>query len=326
MLEGVETLEEKGLIARWLEQLRVSDLAEQRDLDKWTQRSKQELQKMITPPSTAKRPAKNVAWIASAAAILLFVSTGLLIWFYNNQPAKKNLQPLVYNEYRTVAGQRKLLVLSDGSRIWLGNASKIRYPKDFQNNKRDVFLDGQAFFEVSPDAERPFHVHVGELDVKVLGTSFDVENYVTDKEQMITVVSGKVSVQAKHKNNQYWILENRGQVVYNPIEKRGYKREVDVADVVSRRNGELVLNNEALKSIAVELERWYGVEIEVVSPALNSKRLSLSVKDDPLQRVLNMLSIAGDFRFEIQGKHIKLYKERGTHDIVIITTRFLTIK
>lgn len=311
MLEGVEIHEEKELIARWLEQLHVSDQAEQQDLDKWTQRSKEELRKMITPPYSAKRWSKSITWIASAATILLFVSTSLLIWLYNTQPAKKNQQPLVYNEYRTVAGQRKLLTLSDGSRIWLGNASKVRYPANFSHDKRDVFLDGQAFFEVSPEAERPFHVHVGELDVKVLGTSFDVENYAADKEQMITVVSGKVSVQAKHKNNQYWILENRGQVVYNPIEKRGYKREVDVTEVVSRRNGELVLNNEALKSIAVELERWYGVEIEVVSPVLNSKRLSLSVKDEPLQRVLNMLSIAGDFRFEIQGKHIKLYKRKG---------------
>lgn len=310
MLEGVETPEEKESIAQWLDQLNMSEPMEQQELNEWTQRSKEELQKMIKSPSSSQSWTKNATWIASAAAILLFVSVALLMWFDNRQPAEKEQPTTIYAEYSTRSGQRKLLTLSDGSQIWLGNASKIRYPKDFQKDKREIFLEGQAFFDVSHDSTRPFYVHVGELDVKVLGTSFDVENYTADGEQTITVASGKVLVQPLH-NDQQWILEKGGQVVYSLADKKGVKREVDLAVILGRKNGELVFRNETLATIVVQLERWYDVEIDLVSPVLKDKRLSLSVKDEALERVLSMLSVAGDFRFEIQGKKVTLYKRKG---------------
>ena len=308
-IEGSASSDEQALLARWLEQLDIGDEMDKRMLAEWKIRSMAGLRKTMKSPTPTSRKSRvrKLAWIASAAAVLLVAVTAILTRPYGDWPADKEQQAIVYSEYSTSAGQRKLLTLSDGSRVWLGNASKIRYPKDFQEDKREIVLEGQAFFEVTPDSARPFHVHAGELDIKVLGTSFDVKHYAGDEEQTVTVASGKVSVQPLHAGKQ-WILEKGRQVVYYPADKNGMVRAADLAVAISWKNGELVFRDDPLETIAVRLERWYGVKIAIASPTLNTKRLSLSVRDESLQRVLHMLAMAGGFRFEIDGSNVKIWK------------------
>ncbi|GGC23654.1 hypothetical protein GCM10011386_14500 [Parapedobacter defluvii] len=309
VIEGAASSDEQALVARWLDQLDTDEGMDEQAADEWKARSIAELQKAIKPPIPIQSRARKFVWVASAVVVLLVAVTALLIRFYNQQPTevKTSSQVLAYTEHSTTAGQRKLLTLADGSRIWLGNVSTVRYPKDFQPGKREVFLEGQAFFEVSPDSTRPFLVHTGGLNVRVLGTSFNVKSYSDEGVQTVSVATGKVSVKPTN-DGQEWMLEKGQQVSYHLATKKGVMQETDLSAALNWKDGELIFRDMSLDEIAVQLERWYGVTITIASPSVNNRQLSLSVKDEPLQAVLKMLSLAGDFRFEIRGNHVRIWK------------------
>ncbi len=306
MIEGTASPDEQELVARWLDQLDANIGMDKQQLDAWRTRSMADLQKTIKPPITIKSRTRNVVWATSAAAVLVCAITWWLAWPHRQADQAEQLEA-TYVTHSTIAGQRKLLTLADGSRVWLGNASSIRYLKDFQPDRRELFLKGQAFFEVEPDTSRPFLVHTDELDIKVLGTSFNVKSYGDETAQMVTVATGKVSVMPSH-HGQEWMLEKGEQVIYHAVYKTFIKQKTDLSVALSWKDGELIFRNEPLKAIAEQLERWYGVTIDIASPSITNKQLSLSIKDEPLQRVLKMLSLAGDFHVEIHGSHVKIWK------------------
>ncbi|SEK27667.1 FecR family protein [Parapedobacter koreensis] len=309
VIEGTASPDEQALVARWLDQLDTDEGMDKQAAEEWKARSIAELRKAIKPPIPIQSRTRKFVWAASAAAVLLFAIATLIIRFYSQQPigVEAGSQVLVYTEHSTIAGQRKLLKLADGSRVWLGNVSTIRYPKDFQPDKREVFLEGQAFFEVSPDSIRPFLVHTDGLDVRVLGTSFNVKSYSNEGVQTVSVATGKVSVKPTN-DRQEWMLEKGQQVSYHSATKKGVMQETDLSEALNWKDGELIFRDMPLEEIAMQLERWYGVTITIASPSVNNRQLSLSVKDEPLQAVLKMLSLAGDFHFEIRGNHVKIWK------------------
>ncbi|WP_134090179.1 FecR family protein [Olivibacter sp. XZL3] len=306
VMEGTASPDEEALVARWLDQLKIDDEMDEQTVDEWQGRSMADLRKAITPPVAARSRTSRLIWTSSAAAVLLC----FLTWWLASphKPGEPAVAPeVIYATHSTIGGQRKLLTLADGSRVWLGNASSIRYPKDFQHGKRELFLEGQAFFEVKPDKNKPFWVHANGLDIKVLGTSFNVKSYGDETMQTVTVATGKVSVNPAQ-DGQEWMLEKGEQVIYHSADKTGIKQMADLSVALSWKNGVLIFRNEPLEEIAEQLERWYGVSIEITSPSIANKQLSLSIKDEPLQRVLKMLSLAGDFRVEIRGSRVTICK------------------
>lgn len=308
VLNGTASPDEQALVARWLDRLQLNENLDRMTLDNWRKRSMNEFRKSVLNPSPTtptRHWKRNYLQISVAAAVLLALAATAYLSRGVYSSADKPKQELAYTSHETTAGQRKLLTLADGSRVWLGNVSSVRYPKNFQTGKREVLLKGQAFFEIVPDATRPFLVRTDELDIRVLGTSFDVKSYPGDHEQTITVASGKVAVQPVQ-NKQQWIVESGQQVVYETATKSGGKRVADLAVMLAWKGGELVFKEQSLREIAIQLERWYGVEIEISSLSLGNKKLSLSVKDEPLEKVLNMLAMAGGFRIDMNGKHIKI--------------------
>lgn len=305
MLDGTASPEEQELLVRWLNQLEIGRPVSQQETDERQEQAVVNLLRMTGPAAVVKWTRK-AAWPAAAAAILLVAATAWLL-----RPAaptriiEEVQQTVVYTVHTATAGQRKLLTLSDGSRVWLGNASTIRYPKDFQTDTREVVLEGHAFFEVTPDAERPFYVHTDELTIRVLGTSFDVKHYPGDAERTVTVASGKVSVAPAH-SQQAWALEKGQQVMYYPATKSGDLKAADLSVALSWKDGELIFRDKPLEEIRIQLERWYGVDIRITSDLLKNRKLSLSVKNEPLETVLKMLAIAGEFHFEIDEKTVNI--------------------
>src|SRR5690606_25989826 len=120
--------------------------------------------------------------------------------------------------------------------------------------------------------------------------------------------SGKVSVKPTHDGGE-WMLGKGEQVSYRPADKRATVSVADLPVALSWKDGELIFRETPLEAIAVQLERWYGVTIQVAPQALQTKQLSLSVKNEPLQTVLKMLSMAGDFDFEIKERNVKIWNK-----------------
>ncbi len=146
-----------------------------------------------------RKPSVVFAFLLKAAAILFLPMLAGSYYLGTLRHEKQAmLSKPVYNEVSAAFGTRSMLTLDDGSRVWLNSGSKLRYPKDFSaRRRREVFLSGEAYFEVQSDASRPFIVHTKNLNVRATGTRFNVNASSIEKTCQVTLVEGKVTVYKK---------------------------------------------------------------------------------------------------------------------------------
>ncbi|WP_461643517.1 FecR family protein [Labilibaculum euxinus] len=179
---------------------------------------------------------------------------------------------LEYNTIVTPVKGEYAMVLSDGTKVWLNAQTELEYPVKFGKGKREVTLKGEAYFEVSKDAARPFTVHMNDgSDVEVLGTSFNVMAYDDEAEVQTTLVEGKVK-----------FAYGGNQVLLAPGEQAGLDRnsnqirvrEVKTYEYSAWKDGKFVFNREPLGSVFRKMSRWYGVEINCKDDALLNRRIS----------------------------------------------------
>lgn len=170
---------------------------------------------------------------------------------------KTNAKKIVYNTIKVPYGGEYRLELSDGSKVWLNAGSELNYPVNFVGANRQVTLAGEAYFEVSPDKERPFIVNTKHSKIKVFGTAFNVMSYEEDKMQQVTLVEGSVGVDVKghetllQPGQQARVDKHAGQIEVT---------EVDVALYTSWTGGVLKFKNMPLRDLASRLSRWYNVD------------------------------------------------------------------
>lgn len=246
-----------------------------------------------TYPVSQTPQRKLVIWKAVAAAAILAIVFGT--WLYRApQPAAA----ISYTTISTTVGQRKIVTLPDGSTVWLNNQSELHFPTQFNLKNRQVKLIGEAFFEVIHDPKRPFTVKTGALSTRVLGTSFNIRNYIDDQTTDVVVVTGMVGV--KPATGQSRILKPGNQLSYERATGQMLQNSVDPKDHISWQQGALVFKNEKLEVICKRLERWFGVKIEIQTPALKNRKLSIRHGNESLAVVLKTLSLVGDFKYELK--------------------------
>ena len=167
----------------------------------------------------------------------------------------------VKDEYNTIVVPRRgeyRLVLADGSKVYLNSESELRFPVVFTGGERRVYLSGEAFFEVAPDAEKPFIVEANDVDVRVLGTRFNVNAYIPDRAIRTTLVSGKVRV-SDRSGEESAILAPGQQAVWQ--EGHFSTRNVDVSAFTAWIDGKFYFEEGAtLEEIAEQLQRWYDID------------------------------------------------------------------
>jgi len=239
--------------------------------------------------------------IKIAAVLLLICSTALLIYKGNN---RKSIA--IYHETSALAGEKKQITLSDGSVISINSESSIRYPEVFTGSTREIYLSGEAFFEISHDKQHPFIIKTERLKVKVLGTSFGVKAYHQDEEVEVAVATGKVGVISNSKsNNKVWTLTPGQQMNYNKSTGNFSRQQVSTTAIKNWQQNILEFNFETLENISVKLERVYGVTFIFKDKSLLKKRFQLKVKNEALSNIMKLLSISGDrFRYKIIGKQV----------------------
>lgn len=149
------------------------------------------------------------------------------------------------------------MTLSDGTKVWINAESEIKYPVVFGPDKREVFITGEAFFEVVKDSLRPFIVHTPNAQTTVLGTSFNVMAYPDERHTEITLLKGAVVVEAAGRN-QY--IKPGQQVQVDNVSKEMNCREVNAGRYASWKDGLFDFEGMKLEDLAVELSRWYDVD------------------------------------------------------------------
>jgi ferric-dicitrate binding protein FerR (iron transport regulator) len=192
------------------------------------------------------------------------------------------------------------LVLSDGTEVWLNATSKLRFPFSFAGNKREVYLEGEGYFQVTKNAAKPFIVHTLQTDVEVLGTAFNINAYEHGNTRT-SLVEGAVISKAGGKQVN---LQPGQEAIFNS--HAGYDvRSFESADVLAWMRGLYVFHNTSLTEIAGVIERWYGVHIEFDTPGLGNKKFTGGLhKQDQLQDFLETMQVIGDFKYHYDEKGV----------------------
>lgn len=196
------------------------------------------------------------------------------------------------------------LLLSDGTEVWLNATSRLRFPFNFTGDKREVYLDGEAYFQVSKNDAKPFIVHTEQTDILVLGTSFNVNAY-SDGLTRTSLVTGAVITKADGKEVQ---LKPGQEAVYSS--DKGYRiTEFDDSEVLAWMKGVYVFHNTPLSDIASVIERWYGVEVVFDNKELAGKKFTGGLeKLQHLDYFLETMELIGDIHHSYDAKgalHLK---------------------
>jgi transmembrane sensor len=173
---------------------------------------------------------------------------------------------------QTASDQKKQMVLSDGSKIWLNAGSELKYPEKFNGTTREVFLTGEAYFDIKHDASKAFIVHTGNLVTTVLGTAFDIKANKTDRLIIVTVTRGKVSV-SEGKRLLGLITPNQ-QISYNKQNKFHVETSVDASRVIAWQSAELRFEDITFQEAAKILSERFHVKITFNNDKIKACRFS----------------------------------------------------
>lgn len=207
-----------------------------------------------------------------------------------------------FNQLRVPYGKRAFLKLSDGTSLWVNTGTTVTYPSTFAKDKREIFVDGEVFAEVFHDSKRPFIIKTEKLDVRVLGTVFNVSAYKNDDQTDVVLVSGLVNVLPKNgkptiiKPNQLFAYTNQSSTL----------RDVNVEDYTSWHEGVYIFHNEPIEDILLRLSRYYNVTMKLPSTASGiTCSGKLELKDD-LNQLLNGLSEITSMSYAVKDNEYRI--------------------
>ena len=200
-------------------------------------------------------------------------------------------------------GDKATIVLPDGTDVILNSASQLSYLSDFGRNERRVHLEGEGYFKVAHDARRTFIVQVGELEVKVMGTVFNVCAYSNDQDVTVVLLEGKVGVYTPSTSAT---LSPGEKINYNKSTRKLSTEKVYPDDYVSWTKGNLYFQNESLENIMKALSRVYDVTIRIDSPKISEERFTGTIPGGGIQNALNIIMLTSPFRYEVEDSVIIL--------------------
>ena len=245
-------------------------------------------QRILTNESS-KLKQLNLGQTFQRIAAILILPLLLSFVAYLHIHSQKPIKSIAYAEIQCPLGVRTKFQLPDGSTGFLNSGSRLKFQVQF-TNERSVELTGEAFFDVVHNKEIPFHVITKALDIKVLGTTFNVIANNGEKTEEIVLQAGKVDVFCKDGNRLSGLIPNDQLTV--DIEKRTFsKKEVIASQYTSWVEGKLVFRNENMKQVAIRLSRWYNVDIEIDDHLLEKYTFHATFIDEPLDEVLKLISI-----------------------------------
>lgn len=267
-------------------------------------------QRKTTSSNILKEERLFPLYIKVAAALLLVVSVIFIAVHFLNAPQLPvtEVAQTIYKE--NPKGRKSTIFLRDGSVVYLNSESKIQYPENFSDAERTLMLEGEAFFEIAKDENRPFIVKTGNLDIRVLGTTFNVHAYAEDDNIKVSLSSGKVIINNENApgSESSTIELNPGQsVFYSTIENSfskvtNFNRNLDL----SWKDGKIVFENADMEFMLKQFERWYNVHFELSNKPYFKWNYTGEFANQTLEDVLESLSFSQSFNYSITDKEVKL--------------------
>jgi ferric-dicitrate binding protein FerR (iron transport regulator) len=270
-----------------------------------------------------------------AAGFILPVSLGILTYFVLKTSDKN--ETIVYNEISVPLGSKTKVQLADGTKIWLNAGSKLKYPQKFTGNFREVELTGEGYFDVVKNPQKPFIVKTSDINIKVLGTSFNVKSYPDEGTIETTLISGQVNILKKTDNAQLngfmslkpkqraTFIKNKGKIILSDIDKKEVKNDqkniavhkkeehviltknIDTEQFVAWKDNKLVFKNEDFESLCIKLERWYNVKINLKNNDLKKFHYTGIIENETINDVINILQLTMPIRYESKHSVIDIW-------------------
>ncbi len=254
----------------------------------------------------SKSRIKKIIFSVSKIAAILVI--GLLLGL-SVQYLKKT-EPVYFTSIAP-KGSVSQMVLPDNTIVYLNAGSQLKYTVEGLKGKREVFLDGEAWFDVTKNEEKPFVVHTPFYDIKVTGTQFNVKAYSADEEISTTLEEGSVQVTSSEnfKLSEPTALQPGEQLVYNTQNKTINVKKVETRMFTAWKDNKLIFINMNLKELFVLLERKYGVDIEVTNDLILDYHYDGTIKDETILEVLDLLKETLPVKYKIEGQTILITKK-----------------
>lgn len=249
-------------------------------------------------------------WLYKAAAILFFIATfsGIIVWNLNNSNTQEDTGASTFVKKENPQGRKSVVMLPDGTKVVLNSASALTYDSNFGEQDRNVHLEGEAFFDVKPDADHPFRVVSKDVITTALGTSFNVRYFENESSLNISLLSGMVKVALVDEDNsadEHFLNPGEGFVI---TRQSGEMQKVTIDEMkdFGWKDGILVFKGHDLAEVVNTLERWYDVHIKVIGQPEKSWRADGKFDNETLEQVLQGLSFTYDMEFLINKNYVEL--------------------
>jgi transmembrane sensor len=287
------------------------------------------------PPPVVRLSLRRILPYAAAAAAIFFLAWGIYFVRTHREPAEAS-PSLAGGEVIARPGARTRLVLPDSTQVWLNSNSKLKYASDFNTQSRDVELEGEAYFEVAKDPQRPFTVHAASINIRVLGTVFTVKSYAQDETIEATLLKGAIEISRRDnpnaptvilKPNEKFILNKHLPVLaahpadiipphpaaatIPDISVNAISGNVPDSDKVETAwlYNKLVFNGDSFKELAEKMERWYNVKIKFANESLYKYHFGGAFAGETIDDALKALQLTANFTYKTNGNEIVLYEK-----------------
>jgi len=231
--------------------------------------------------------------------LIPILGLGILYWVSQyNQPVGQ------YTETIAPRGQKSQIVLADGTKVWLNSDTKIKYPGNFSKNQRDVYLDGEAFFEVAKNEHQPFVVHTSQVNVKVLGTKFNIKAYADESDVETSLFEGKINLIMNNSSSGSPVEKEvkPGQsFVYSKTDHQLVANRFPQEEINGWKKNQLIFKDDTFSNLVRKVERWYDVKVVYDEKQFDDRRLTVELYEgERLDRLMSIISLAlsVDYKYE----------------------------
>jgi len=236
-------------------------------------------------------------WLAVAASVLMFIGGFMAYRAEQHGKAGDAFSNTIY----TAAGQKKHITLPDGTGVMLNALSSLRVATGFDGKNREVFLQGEGWFDVKRNTAKPFIVHTGKVATQVLGTHFNISAYGNDGFIRVSLVQGKVQVDLNNDLSKRVILDPGKEFVYSKTDEKTLVQDFTIQEVTGWKENKLVFNYDSWPDAAKKLSRWYGIKVTLNDNELLHNKLKATFNNIPLTEVMQQISMVSAISWKINN-------------------------
>jgi len=250
------------------------------------------------------KPLRTNVFLRYAAVIILLILSSLAIY---NLSSERRAATAAFLTAHTQSLKTIVVLLEDGTKVTLNANSTLKFPEKFIGPTREVFLKGEAYFEVAHNRKKPFIVHSGRLKTQVIGTTFTVSSYSAKALSEVTVLSGKVSVKDNVTKAATYLTRGQKAAIKQGLKNFSLTTLTSPDETIAWIDGKIVFENATIEEIVQKLSSHYGIEVQVINNTIGQKRITAIFQNQSLPSILNALTQLTNSEYKLQTNSYIMY-------------------